>query len=57
MMGRPDELGELRVNRLLREWLTGGLGDAEVDHLGDRGDVVQFDQDVVGFEVASYNFV
>ena len=33
---RADELGEAGEQRLLGELLPGGLGDAEVDHLGHR---------------------
>ncbi|HEY7117587.1 MAG TPA: hypothetical protein VH475_13445 [Tepidisphaeraceae bacterium] len=45
---RPDP----REKRLLRQDEVGGLGDAEVDHLGDRPAVDQRDQDVRGLDVA-----
>ena len=52
-MGVPDQLGETGVERLVREALLAGrLGDAEIDHLGHRGSVVERDQDVRRLEVA-----
>ena len=49
---RADELREAGVERLLGERCADRLGDAEVDHLGDRLAVVQRDQDVGGLQVA-----
>ena len=37
---------------MLGQLLAHGLGDAEVDDLGDRPDVVHFDQQVTGLQIA-----
>jgi hypothetical protein len=49
---RPHRLAELGYQGLLGEPLAGGLGDAEVDDLGDRMAVGLGDQDVGRLEVA-----
>ena len=48
---RPDELLELRIDRLLGQLLLRRLGNAEVDHLRHRHPVVQRHQDVRGLDV------
>ena len=37
---------------LLGQLLAHGFGDAEVDDLGDRPDVMHFDQHVAGLQIA-----
>ena len=50
---RADELLEGREEGLVGQALAGGgLGDAEINHLGHRHAVVQRDQDVRGLDVA-----
>ncbi len=46
------ELGEGRVDRLVGEALSGGLGNAEIDDLGHGGAVDDRNQDVRRFQVA-----
>ena len=49
---RADHGANWVKSGLLGEPLVGGLGDAEVDHLGHGPAVVQRDQDVRGLDVA-----
>ena len=49
---RADHLAELGEQRPLGQLLAGGLGHAEIDHLGDRLAVVQGDQHVGRLDVA-----
>ena len=49
---RADHRAEFGVQRLVGQWRAGRLGDAEVDHLGNRLAVVERDQDVRRLQVA-----
>ena len=49
---RADHLVEVGEQRALGELLMRGLGDAKIDDLGHRRDVVQFHQDVAGLQIA-----
>ena len=52
VLRRADDPAETRVNGALGQGGAGGLGHAEVDHLGHRLIVVESDQDVGGLDVA-----
>ena len=48
----PTTCADFGEQRLLGELLAGGLGHAEVDHLGHRFAVVQCDQNVGRLQIA-----
>ena len=49
--GSADEVGIASKERLFRQLLVGGLGDAEVDHLGHRLAIMVRDHDVGRFDI------
>ena len=49
---RAHHLTQAGVERLLGQLLAHGFGDAKVDDLGHRPDVMHFDQHVTGLEIA-----